>query len=71
MSSSIMCDNGLDSEMYMDSDIVNSPTIIDTTKNVTIRAKKTKKNIKIMDYQIVKVRNFFEVFNKLKIKKLI
>ncbi len=44
-----MCDNGLDSEMYMDSDIVNSPTIIDTTKNVTIRAKKTKKNIKIID----------------------
>jgi len=44
-----MCDNGLDSEMYMDSDIINSPTIIDTTKNVTIRAKKTKKNIKIID----------------------
>lgn len=28
------------------------------------------KNIKIIDYQIVKVRNFFEVFNKLKIKKI-
>ena len=28
------------------------------------------KDIKITDYQIVKVRNFFEVFNKLKIKKI-
>ncbi len=44
-----MCDNGLDSELYMDSDIINSPSIIDTTKNVTIRAKKTKKNIKIIN----------------------